>query len=99
MGALVQPDDDVLLLDGYRRRHVEQVAENLFGLRSFILPSNLIGHQAIEGAGHEGDLEIKVHFETDHRGKGIEVKELNGLRDTILNEHAVGVTGHQRWTA
>jgi hypothetical protein len=62
--------------------------------RSYSRPI-LIGHEAIEGAGHEGDLEIKVHFEADHRGKGIEVKELNGLRDGILNEHAVGVTGHQ----
>ena len=96
MGAFVQFHDDFMFLDRDGRRDIEQVAEYLFGLRSFILASDLIGHEAIERTGHEGDLEIEVHFESDHGGKGIEVKELHGLRDAILDKHAVGVASHQR---
>ncbi len=59
MGALVQFHDDLLFLDRDGRRDIEQVAEDLFGLRSFILASDLIGHEAIERTGHEGAMYIR----------------------------------------
>ena len=60
MGTLIEVDRNLLFLDLDRGRDVEEISEDLFGLSSLIFAANLLGHESIQGAGHEGDLEVKV---------------------------------------
>ena len=58
MGALIEADRDLLLLDLDPGRDVEEISEDLFGLSPLIFATNLLGH--------ESDLEVKIHFESHH---------------------------------
>ena len=61
-----------------------------------VLPANPIGQQSVQGAGHEGDLQVEVDLHAHHRRRASRWKRLDRLGDAVLDQHALGVAGHQR---
>ena len=98
VGAFVQLHDNLLLLDNNGGRDIQQVAKDLFGLSALVFSPDMLGHEPIKRAGHQRNLQVEVHLQSDHGGKGVEVEELDRLGDTVLDEHAVSVAGEQRRT-
>jgi len=96
MSALVQVHDHLPWQHLDRGRDVEQVAEDLLGCRLLVLPPNPRRQQPVQTTGHQRDLQVEVHLQAHHRGQGIKVEELDCLGDAVLDQHALGIAGHQR---
>ncbi len=57
--------------------------------------ANPVGEQAVQGGGHDGELEIDVDLERHGGGQGIHVEEVDRLGDGILDQHAAGIAVDQ----
>ena len=95
VGAFVERYVHAVVGDGHGRRDVQQVLEDLLGLGRGVDAADLLGQQPIQGAGHEGDLQIEVDLEADHAGQGSEMKERHGGAAAVFDEPALGVAGDQ----
>ena len=65
------------------------------GCARVVLAADALGHQAIQGTGHQGELQVEVDLQADHRGERIEVKELDGLGDVVFDQHPLGIARDQ----
>lgn len=95
MGAFVERNHHGSRFDVNRGGHVQQIVEEGLRLRVSIGAPKLVRQHAVQRTGHECDLQIEIDAQTDHRRQGIQMKKLDGFRDAVLNEHALGVAGHQ----
>ena len=95
MSAFVELDDDAVLFNDDGRRDIQEVSEDLLCLRSVVFATDTLGHEPIEGTGHESDLEIEVDLEANHGREGVEMEELNGFGDSVLDKHSLRVTRNQ----
>jgi hypothetical protein len=95
MSPLVQGHRDFVVGDHHRGGGVEQIVKDGLGLRSLVEAAHLFGHEPVQGTGHERDLQVKIDFQADHGGQGIEMKEVDRFGNAVLNEHALRVACHQ----
>ena len=57
--------------------------------------ANPVGEQAVEGGGHDGELEIDSDLERHRGGDVVHVEEVNRLGDGVLDQHAAGIAVDQ----
>ena len=50
------------------------------------------GEDAVEGAGHESDLEVELDLAGHGGGQCIHVEEVDGIGDGVLDDHAARVS-------
>ena len=88
----MEPNGDFVIVDGHGGRHVDRVAEDLPYLGVSVAPHPSC-HEAIEAAGDDEEGHVKVDLEPDGGAEGVHVKEPYGVRERVLDEHALGVAG------
>ena len=66
MSPLVERDGHPVFLDLDRRGDFQQIAEERLGLGLAIRSADSLGEEAIQRAGHQGDLQIEVDLQADH---------------------------------
>ena len=86
---LVERHEDLVFCDRDGGGNIQEVAEDFLGLSAFVFARDFLGHESIEGTSHQRDLQIEIDLQPDHRREGIDVKELDGLGDAVLDEHAL----------
>ena len=94
MGAAVEADLDLLLLDRHVGRHVDEVAEDLAGLGVGVA-AHASGEEAVEAAGDDQEGHVEVDLEADGGGERVHVEEAHGVGERVLDEHALGVAGDE----
>jgi hypothetical protein len=53
------------------------------------------GQQAVQAAGRQRQLQVAVDLHRDGRAQRVHVKEVNPIRDAILDDHPLGVPPEQ----
>ncbi len=96
MGATMVVHGNLFVADDNVGRHVNEVAENLAGLGVGVA-AHLLGDEAIESAGQNQQRHVEIHLEPHRRGKGVNMKETHRVGERVFNEHALGITGQQRF--
>ena len=91
VSTFAEGDLDGIFGDCDKRLGFDKVAEQVAGVRGGVLLADFCPEQAVEGAGHEGQLQVAVDFERHGRGQGIDVEELDAVGDAVFDEHAAGV--------
>ena len=64
-------------------------------LGALVAPTDASGEQPVEAAGHQSQLQVAVDFHRYGRGQGIHVKEIDAIRDAVLDDHPLGVPPYQ----
>jgi len=81
-------DEDLALRDGDSCSRLDEVSEEMAGLRDVVAIANPATEDAIQAAGHkgkQGDLQ-------GHRGtEGVHVEEVNGVGNAVPDDHTAGV--------
>lgn len=95
MGATVEADGDFLFANANVGGHVDEVAEDLAGLRVSIA-THLVRDGAVESAGESEEGHIEVDLQTRCRREGIDVEEAHCVGQGVFDEHALGVARQQR---
>src|ERR1039457_6604603 len=72
----------------------QQIAKDGFGLGVAVLSTDALGHHAVQRTGHERQLYVEIHFHADHGGERVYMEELDGLGDSVFDEHALRVARH-----
>ncbi len=90
VSAFVEYDDDSTFFDRHGCRDIQEVSEDGLCLSPAVFASNALGDEPVEGTGHESDLQVEVDFKADHGREGVHMKELDGLGDSVLDEHSLG---------
>src|SRR6516225_3238966 len=62
MGAFIQLDHDLAVAYADRGRYIQKVAEELLGRGLGIRAADFLRQQAVQGTGHQCDLQIEVDF-------------------------------------
>src|SRR6266403_3565619 len=91
VSAFAKGDLDGIVGDGNKGLRFDEVAEQMARVRGGVLLADFCAEQAVEGAGHEGQLQVAVDFERHGRGQGIDVEELDAVGDAVFDEHAASV--------
>ena len=91
VGTLLEPHDDFALGDRDFRRGVDEIAEEMPGLRDLVTIPDANRQQAIQAAGHERQLQIAVDLHGNRRRESIHVEEIDPVLDVILDEHPLSV--------
>ena len=76
-------------------RGVHEVTKQMPRLGAFVAPTDATGQQSVEAAGHQSQLQVAVDFHRYSRGQSIHVKEVDPIRDAVLDDHPLGVPPHQ----
>src|SRR3972149_10949955 len=84
-----------MLFNGDSGRDIQEVSEDFLCLGSGVFASDSLGHEPVEGTGHKGYLQIEVNLEANHGREGVDMEELNGFGDSVLDKHSLGVTSNQ----
>ena len=87
---------DVLCVDGYASRGIDEVIEECPRVDAFVALCDVARHEAIEAAGHEGELEVAVDLHGDGGGECIHVEEIDAVGDLVFDDHTLGVTCNER---
>ena len=95
MSAFVELDKHAMLFNGDSGRDIQEVSEDFLCLGSGVFASDSLGHEPVEGTGHKGYLQIEVNLEANHGREGVDMEELNGFGNSVLDEHSLGVAGDQ----
>jgi len=91
MGAARQLHVDLLVRHADPSRGVEESSEDLSSLRFVVAPEGF-GKLPIDTTGDYGQQHVKIDIQGDRGGEGVEVEEIHGIRQTVFDEHASGVT-------
>ena len=95
MGAFLESDLDVVLADLDLSRGVDEITEQVSGLGAFVSVRDTVAEQAVQAAGHEGELQITVHLHRHRRGQGVHMEEVDTVGNAVLDDHALGVAPDQ----
>ena len=91
MGAAAQPHLDAVLADAHGGRGAHEALEQLAGARLLVAVADAAGQQAVQRAGHDGELQVGVDLQRHGRGERVHVEEVDRLGDGVLDDHAAGV--------
>ena len=95
MSPFVQADNHLALGDRDQAGAAEKVAKNMAGLGALIAVTDLGSQQAVQGAGHERELQIAGHLHGHGRGKRVHVKKIHSVLDAVFDDHALSVAGDE----
>ena len=91
MSPFLKANEDVFSLDEQGGTGIDEVSEDMSGLGFWISIAQFRPEQAVEAAGHEGELEIQIDLHR-HRGRqGVHVKKINSIGKVIFNNHPLGI--------
>ncbi len=88
-------DGDGVLVDRQLGHRVDVLAEQRAGSLVLMALANPVGQQAVQAGGHHGQLQVDVDFQRDRGREGIDVEEVDGLGDGVLDQHAAGIAADQ----
>lgn len=91
VGAAMEAYANFLVGDGDVSGHVDEVTGDLARL-GIIVAAHAAGHEAIESGSEDQERYVKVNLETIGGGERIDVEEAHGIRQVVLDEHALGVS-------
>ena len=95
MGAAAEAHLDAVEPDLDARAGLRELAEQRAGAGRGVVAAEVAGQQAVEGAGHQRELEVGVNFQRNLGGERVHVEEVDGVGDRVLDEHAAGVAVEQ----
>ena len=95
VSAFVEFDKHAMLFNGDSRGDIQEVSEDLLGLGAGVFAPDPLGHEAVEGTGDESDLQIEVDLEANHGRERVDMEELNGFGNSVLDEHSLSVARDQ----
>ncbi len=95
MSPLLKFDLDVVFANGYSGGCLDEVLEDVAGFGGLIAVANRGTQEPIKTAGHEGQLQITVHFHGHSRGKRIHVEEINTIGNIVFDQHPLGIAADQ----
>src|SRR5262245_7295815 len=85
MGPLLEANLDVVLADGHDGGRVDEVAEQVPRLGRLVAVADAAGQQAIQAAGHEGQLQVAGDLQRHRTGQSVHVKEVDAVLDVVLD--------------
>jgi len=91
-------DDDLGVGDAHGAFAFDEVAEDT-GRITLFEATQFLGQQIVERVSNHRDQHVEVDLDEDGRGEGVEVKELDGLGDVVLNAPATRVVAQQEFDA
>ena len=91
MGTLLIPHDDLRLGERHLGRGIHEVLEQMSRLGMFVAPADPPGQQAVQAAGHQGQLQVAIDLHRHRRAQRVHVKEVDPIRDAVLDDHPLGV--------
>ena len=74
---------------------VDKITEKMTGSGDLIAVANLRSQKPIEAAGHEGQLQIAVHFHRHRRRQCVHMKEIDPIGNAVFNDHSLGIALNQ----
>src|SRR5260370_32705757 len=105
MGSLGQGDFDAFVGDLDLGWGIQEMAEQLAGLRGFISGQSPAQH-SIKSAGNFGQSDVEIDLQADRRTQRIQMKEFDGVGQPVLDQHPLRVAGDawppwcaDRWSA
>ena len=87
--SLLEPHHDLALTDRHAGRGVDEVAEQVAGLRRLVTVADPHGQKAVETARHQRQLQVAVDLQRDCRGERIHVEEVDAVLDVVLDQHSL----------
>jgi len=94
VSTFVEADYHVTVTNLNGGGQIQHIPKEFLGLGMLVFTPNAIGHETVQRTGHQSDLQIEVHLESDHRRERIDVKELDRFRDAVFDQHTLRVAGH-----
>ncbi|GFP32527.1 hypothetical protein HKBW3S42_00831, partial [Candidatus Hakubella thermalkaliphila] len=95
MSTFLELNNDLGLQYADLGHRLNKIPKNVTGGRCLITVSDLRSKEPIETAGHQGQLQITVDLHRNSRGKGIHVKEVDPISNTVFDDHALGIAFNQ----
>ena len=91
VGSFLKAHRDLVGGDIHGGGCVNEVAEERLRLGALVTLPDLLAEETVEAAGHEGELEVAVHFHGDGGGQRVHMEELDAVLDGVLDDHAAGI--------
>jgi hypothetical protein len=95
VGALLEAHLNIPLGDHHMGDRIDEVTEDVLGLGGGTAVIDLLAEEAIQAAGHQGQLQIAIDFHGDRRGQRVDVEEIHAISDAVLDEHALRVAADE----
>ena len=91
VSTLLVADDHLRLADRHHGGRIPEVAEEMARLGLLIATADPPGQQAVQAAGHQGQLQVAIDLHRYRRGERVHVEEVNAVLDAVLDDHPPGV--------
>jgi hypothetical protein len=72
---------------------VDEVAEDVLEFDGGVAAAELLAKQAIQAAGHQGELQIAIDLYGDRGGQRVDMEEVCAVDDTVRKGEALGRSG------
>src|SRR5271157_1180585 len=95
MSTLLIGHHDLRLGDLHLGGGIHEILKQMPRLGVLVALADATGQQAVQAAGHQRQLEVAVDIHRDGRAQRVHVKEVDPIRDAILDDHPLGVPPDQ----
>ncbi len=95
MSTLLIAHHDLRLGDLHLGGGIHEILKQMPRLGVLVALADATGQQAVQTAGHQRQLEVAVDLHRDGRTQRVHGKEVDPIRDAILDDHALGVPPDQ----
>ncbi len=95
VGPSPEADDDLGRGDVDAGAGVHELAENGTGLGDLKAIADALGEQAVEGASHQGELDIEIDLHGHCGRQRVHVEEVDGVGNGVFDDHAARVAVDQ----
>ena len=95
VGAATERNDDLVVADVDGGAGFDELAEQAGGLGGAEAFADAGGENAVQGAGHDGELDVEIDAQGHGGGQRIHVEEVDGIGDGVLDQHAAGIAVDQ----
>jgi hypothetical protein len=92
MRPLLKAHHNIRFGDRHLSRGVDEVLKQVPRLGVFVTLADAASQQSIKAAGHQRQLQVTVDLHRHGRAQSIHVKEVDPVRDTVLDDHPLGVS-------
>ena len=96
MRTLLILDNNLMVGQGNQAHSIDKIAEDMAPLGFCITSANLGTQQALEAAGHEGQLQITGDLHGPSGGQSIHMEKVNAIGDTVCKHHALCIAFDER---
>ena len=99
MSTLLIAHHDLRLGDPHVGSRIHEISKQMPGLGVLVALANATCQQAVQATGHQRQLQVAVDFHRHGRAQCVHVKEVDPIRDAVLDDHPLGVPPEQfgRW--